>query len=175
MLADGERGALLGPDGSPVRLRVPGWDAPAVLSELIGGAGAFQVAPEDPWHVPSGRYREGSLIRTTRWTLAPGVIECRDALAAPADQHRAVVLRRVRTGRAVCAAARLRRLRQRPAAAAAPHRPYRLGGLPRRTPDAADRGHRRRSLRAPGPGQEPAGAQAAAGGAGSPAHARRRR
>ncbi|XIE77463.1 glycoside hydrolase family 15 protein [Streptomyces sp. SBR177] len=96
LLADGERGALLGPDGSLVWLCVPGWDAPAVLCELIGGTGAFQVAPEDAWHVPGGCYRDGSLIWTTRWTLAPGVVECRDALAVPADPHRAVVLRRVR-------------------------------------------------------------------------------
>ncbi|MFC8508719.1 glycoside hydrolase family 15 protein [Streptomyces sp. NPDC057411] len=99
LLADGERGALLGPEGDLVWLCVPGWADPAVFSELIGGAGAFQVCPEDPWRVSEGSYRDGSLIWTGHWTLADSVIECQDALAVPADAHRAVLLRRIRAVR----------------------------------------------------------------------------
>ncbi|MFI8966460.1 glycoside hydrolase family 15 protein [Streptomyces sp. NPDC053493] len=96
LLADGERGALVGPDGDVVWLCVPGWDDPAVFAELIGGSGAFRIRPEDSWYVPGGSYRDGTLIWTGRWTLTDAVTECADALAAPADPHRAVVLRRVR-------------------------------------------------------------------------------
>ncbi|MFI1714738.1 glycoside hydrolase family 15 protein [Streptomyces litmocidini] len=95
LLADGERAALLGPDGDLVWLCVPGWDDPAVFSELIGGAGAFQVCPEEPWRVAEGAYHDGSLVWTGHWTLEDGVVECRNALAAPADPHRATVLRRL--------------------------------------------------------------------------------
>ncbi|MEU3469106.1 glycoside hydrolase family 15 protein [Streptomyces sp. NPDC006687] len=96
LLADGERGALTGPDGDVVWLCVPGWDDPAVFSELIGGAGAFTVRPEPSWKVSGGSYAEGSLIWTARWTLPDAVVECREALAAPAQAHRAVLLRRIR-------------------------------------------------------------------------------
>ncbi|MFF4364984.1 glycoside hydrolase family 15 protein [Streptomyces sp. NPDC001594] len=104
LLADGERGALTGPDGDVVWLCVPGWDDPAVFSELIGGAGAFTVRPECSWNVSGGAYDEGSLIWTARWTMPDAVVECREALAAPAEPHRVVLLRRIR---AVAGAARM--------------------------------------------------------------------
>ncbi|MEU8437651.1 glycoside hydrolase family 15 protein [Streptomyces sp. NPDC029216] len=96
LLADGERGALTGPEGDVVWLCVPGWDDPAVFSELIGGAGAFTVRPEPSWKVSGGAYAGGSLIRTARWTMPDAVVECREALAAPAEPHRVVLLRRIR-------------------------------------------------------------------------------
>lgn len=100
LLADGERGALTGPDGDVVWLCLPGWDDPAVFAELIGGAGAFGVRPEASWAVSGGSYAAGSLVWTQRWTLGPdAVVECREALAAPADPHRAVLLRRIRAVR----------------------------------------------------------------------------
>ncbi|MFD5417188.1 glycoside hydrolase family 15 protein [Streptomyces sp. NPDC127069] len=104
LLADGERGALTGPEGDVVWLCVPGWDGPAVFSELIGGAGAFTVRPESSWKVSGGAYDEGSLIWTARWTMPDAVVECREALAAPAQPHRVVLLRRLR---AVTGAARM--------------------------------------------------------------------
>ena len=39
LLADGERGALIGPRGDVAWLCVPRWDSDAVLSSLIGGRG----------------------------------------------------------------------------------------------------------------------------------------
>jgi alpha,alpha-trehalase len=94
LLADGERGAVIGPDGSVVWLCVPRWDSPAAFSGLLGGPGGYTIAPADPWHVWGGYYENGSLIWRSRW-VGDTKIECREALAMPADPHRAVLLRRV--------------------------------------------------------------------------------
>jgi alpha,alpha-trehalase len=93
-IADGERGALVGPDGAIVWLCVPRWDSPAVFSALLGGDGGYAVTPADRWHVWGGHYEPASLIWRSRW-VGRGVVECREALAMPADPHRAVVLRRI--------------------------------------------------------------------------------
>jgi alpha,alpha-trehalase len=94
LVADGERGALIGPDGAVDWLCVPRWDSPACFSGLLGGPGLYRVAPADPWHVWGGYYEPGSLIWHSRWVGASR-IECREALAMPADPHRAVLLRRI--------------------------------------------------------------------------------
>src|SRR5215469_9575788 len=94
LVADGERGALIGPDGSVAWLCVPRWDSPPSFSGLLGGAGRYTVTPTDPWHVWGGYYENGSLIWRSRWVGA-AAIECREALAMPADPHRAVLLRRI--------------------------------------------------------------------------------
>jgi GH15 family glucan-1,4-alpha-glucosidase len=94
LIADGERGALIGPDGAIAWLCVPRWDSPAVFAGLLGGAGRYQVAPADPWHVWGGYYEDGTLIWRSRWVGASRT-ECREALALPADPHRAVLLRRI--------------------------------------------------------------------------------
>lgn len=95
LLADGERGALIGPRGEIAWLCVPRWDSAAVFSALIGGAGSYAVTPADPWYVWGGYYEEPSLIWRSRWMTSSGAIECREALAFPGEAHRAVVLRRV--------------------------------------------------------------------------------
>jgi len=94
LVADGERGALIGPDGSVAWLCVPRWDSPATFSGLLGGPGMYTVGPADPWHVWGGYYENGSLIWRSRW-VGDTRIECREALAMPADPHRALLLRRV--------------------------------------------------------------------------------
>ncbi len=94
LVADGERGAIIGPDGSIAWLCVPRWDSPAAFSGLLGGPGQYTVTPADPWHVWGGYYESGSLIWRNRW-VGDTRIECREALAMPADPHRAVLLRRV--------------------------------------------------------------------------------
>ena len=76
MIADGERAALLGPRGDVAWMCVPHWDSEAVFSSLIGGGGSFAVTPVSPRYVWGGS-------------------ECREALAQPADPHRAVLLRRL--------------------------------------------------------------------------------
>ncbi|HEX4727739.1 MAG TPA: glycoside hydrolase family 15 protein [Jatrophihabitans sp.] len=94
LLADGERGALVGPDGEIVWLCVPRWDSDAVFSALIGGRSGYTVTPTDR-HVWGGFYEEGSMIWRSRWVSTGGVLECREALCYPADSHRAVLLRRI--------------------------------------------------------------------------------
>ncbi|MFC8723547.1 trehalase-like domain-containing protein, partial [Kitasatospora sp. NPDC057198] len=94
LLADGRRGALLDPDGVLGWLCVPRWDSDAVLSALIGGPGWFGLTPTATY-VPGGRYEDGGLVYRSRWVTRDGVVECREALARPAEAHRAVLLRRV--------------------------------------------------------------------------------
>ncbi len=93
-LADGERGGLVGPDGAIVWMCAPRWDSPAVFAALLGGQGGYAVTPADPWHVWGGYYEPASLIWRSRW-VGRGVVECREALAMPADPHRVVILRRI--------------------------------------------------------------------------------
>jgi GH15 family glucan-1,4-alpha-glucosidase len=94
MVADGERGALIGPDGSVAWLCGPRWDSPAAFSGLLGGPGRYTITPADRWHVWGGYYEPGSLIWRSRW-VGDSRVECREALAMPADPRRAVLLRRV--------------------------------------------------------------------------------
>lgn len=94
LLADGERGALVGPRGDVVWMCVPRWDSDGVFSSLIGGYGAYAVTPTGRF-VWGGYYEEGSLIWRSRWITEGGIIECREALAFPGDPHRAIILRRV--------------------------------------------------------------------------------
>ncbi|WP_039821007.1 glycoside hydrolase family 15 protein [Streptomyces xinghaiensis] len=97
LLADGERGALIGPRGDIAWMCAPRWHSDAVFSGLMGGSGCFIVAPEDPWNVWGGSYEDGTLIRVSRWVQSGGAItECREALAMPAEPGRAVLLRRIR-------------------------------------------------------------------------------
>lgn len=94
LLADGERGALVGPHGDFAWMCAPGWSSDAVFSALIGGHGVYSVTPAGRF-VWGGYYEEGCLIWRSRWITETGVIECREALAFPGEPDRAVVLRRV--------------------------------------------------------------------------------
>lgn len=95
LLADGERGVVVGPQGDFAWMCVPRWDSDAVFSSLVGGPGVYAVTPEGASFVWGGHYEEGSLIWRSRWVTTNGVIECREAMALPAETDRAVVLRRV--------------------------------------------------------------------------------
>ncbi|MBA2472046.1 MAG: glycoside hydrolase family 15 protein [Pseudonocardiales bacterium] len=94
LLADGERGVLVGPRGDFAWMCAPRWDSDAVFSSLIGGRSSYAVTPVER-HVWGGYYEEGSLIWRSRWVTTSGIIECRDALGFPGDPHRAVILRRI--------------------------------------------------------------------------------
>jgi GH15 family glucan-1,4-alpha-glucosidase len=73
----------------------PRWHSDAVFSSLIGGGGLYAVTPDVDRYVWGGYYEPGSLIFRSRWATSQGIVESRDALAFPGDEHRAVVLRRV--------------------------------------------------------------------------------
>jgi hypothetical protein len=94
LVADGERGAIIGPRGDVVWLCAPRWHSGAVFSALIGGDGAYAVTPEGRF-VWGGYYEPGSLIWRSRWMTDGGAVECREALAFPGDVHRLVLLRQI--------------------------------------------------------------------------------
>ncbi|MFI1179717.1 glycoside hydrolase family 15 protein [Streptomyces sp. NPDC020799] len=94
LLADGERGILVGPRGDFAWMCAPRWDSDAVFSTLIGGDGIYAVTPVGRC-VWGGYYEKGSLIWRSRWVTDDSIIECREALAFPGDPHHIVVLRRI--------------------------------------------------------------------------------
>ena len=95
LVADGERGALIGPRGDIAFLCFPRWHDPAIFSSLIGGVGHYAVTPVDPRYVWGGHYEPGSLVWRSRWVTGDAVMECREALALPAGHDRLVLLRRI--------------------------------------------------------------------------------
>ena len=95
LLADGERGTLVGPRGEFVWMCAPRWNSPAIFSSLIGGGGVYAVTPADRPFVWGGYYEDRSLIWHSRWVTRDHIIESEEALAFPGDPHRAVILRRI--------------------------------------------------------------------------------
>ncbi|MGI8714557.1 MAG: glycoside hydrolase family 15 protein [Solirubrobacteraceae bacterium] len=94
LLADGERGVIVGPHGDFAWMCFPRWDSDAVFCTLIGGSGSYSITPEGRF-VWGGYYEPGSLIWRSRWVTGDATIECREALALPSTTDRAVILRRV--------------------------------------------------------------------------------
>lgn len=94
LLADGERGALVGPRGEIAWMCAPRWDSDAVFSTLVGGRGNYAVSPVGRF-VWGGYYEGSSLIWRSRWITENGIVECREALAFPGDPDCAVLLRRI--------------------------------------------------------------------------------
>jgi hypothetical protein len=94
LLADGERGVVLGPRGDFAWLCFPRWDDDALFCSLLGGGGRYDVHPGGRF-VWGGYYEPGGLIWRSRWVTEDAIVECREALALPARPDRAVVLRRV--------------------------------------------------------------------------------
>ena len=95
LIADGERGALIGPRGDIAWLCAPAWDSDAVFSNLVGGGGCYAVTPHGRY-TWGGYYDPRSLIWNSRWVTDTGTVECREALAQPADGGVTVLLRRIR-------------------------------------------------------------------------------
>jgi len=93
LLADGERGALVGPRGDICWMCFPRWHSDGCFATLIGGEGAYAVTPLSRF-VWGGYYDHG-LIWRNRWVTHDGTVECRDALALPSSPGRAVILRRI--------------------------------------------------------------------------------
>jgi hypothetical protein len=95
LLADGERGALVGPRGDVAWMCTPGWEDDAVFATLIGGAGHYSLTPVGRY-TWGGYYEPGTLIWNNRWVTVDGIVESREALALPSSRDHAVVLRRIR-------------------------------------------------------------------------------
>ncbi|MFL6052688.1 MAG: glycoside hydrolase family 15 protein [Actinoallomurus sp.] len=95
VIADGERGALVGPQGDVAWMCFPSWESPAALSSLVGGPGCYTVQPVDEWRVWGGYYEPASLIWRSRWVTQAGIVECRESLLRPARRDRAVLLRQI--------------------------------------------------------------------------------
>jgi len=95
LIADGERGAIIGPKGDIGWMCVPRWDSDAAFTSMMGGPGYYSVFPRDPWFVWGGYYEEGSLIWHSRWVTSGGIAECREALAFPSSPGKATILRRI--------------------------------------------------------------------------------
>jgi alpha,alpha-trehalase len=98
LLADGERGVLVGPRGDFAWMCFPRWHDGAVFSSLVGGTSSYTVAPRGRF-VWGGYYEPGTLIWNSRWVTEEGVVECREALALPSTPERAIVLRRISAAR----------------------------------------------------------------------------
>ena len=94
LLADGERGAVIGPRGDIAWLCAPRWDSDAAFSTLVGGAGVYSVTPSATF-VWGGYYEAGSLVWHSRFVTTDGIVEVTEALAFPGDPNTAVILRRV--------------------------------------------------------------------------------
>jgi hypothetical protein len=94
LVADGERGALVGPRGDFVWMCFPRWHDDAVFGALIGGRSGYAISPSGRF-VWGGHYEGGGLIWRSRWITTDGIVECREALALPAAPDRAILLRQV--------------------------------------------------------------------------------
>jgi hypothetical protein len=95
LLADGERGVLVGPRGDFAWMCFPSWDSEAIFATLIGGGGLYAVTPLCRF-VWGGYYERPGLIWRSRFVCDDStIVECREALALPASRERAVLLRRV--------------------------------------------------------------------------------
>ena len=99
LLADGQRGAVIGPRGDIAWMCAPWWDSEPLFDGMLGGAGRYAVTPHEPAYVWGGSYTEQSLVWTSRWTSTTAVVESDEALAMPAPGGTAVLLRRVRAAR----------------------------------------------------------------------------
>jgi alpha,alpha-trehalase len=99
LLADGERGALIGPRGDVAFLCAPRWHDDAVFSDLLGGQGTYVIRPASDRFVWGGSYEPGSLIWRSRWVVGSDVVESREALTFPGDRERLGLLRQVRAVR----------------------------------------------------------------------------
>ena len=101
LLADGERGALIDPEGNVAWMCAPRWHDPAIFSSLIGGRSFYTVTPNCRF-VWGGHYETGGLIWRSRWITNGGIVECREALALPATADRVVLLRRIEVEEGAC-------------------------------------------------------------------------
>lgn len=107
LVADRERGALIGPRGDVAFLCAPPQDV-ALFSSLVGSHGHYSVTSACARLVWGAHYEPRSLIWRSRWVTTEGVIECREALTFPGiwEQPPVDALEADVRGRAACLRAR---------------------------------------------------------------------
>lgn len=94
-IADGERGAVVGPQGEIAWMCFPHWDSPSIFTSLIGGKGTYVVRPVGRF-VWGGYYEPRSLIWRSRWITEENVaVESREAFALPGQSGSLMILRRI--------------------------------------------------------------------------------
>ena len=94
LVADGERGGLIGPHGDLAWMCAPVGFGRAVLRADQRKRGV-RGHPGRPVACVGGYYEPGSLIWRSRWVTTKRVIECRETLAFPGAPDRIVLLRQV--------------------------------------------------------------------------------
>lgn len=95
LIADGERGVLVGPRGDMAFVCAPSCHDDAVFSSLLGGHGGYGISPADDRFMWGRYYEQDSLILGSRWVSTTAVTECHEALAFPGEPNRLVLLRRI--------------------------------------------------------------------------------
>ncbi|MBS2026301.1 MAG: glycoside hydrolase family 15 protein [Deltaproteobacteria bacterium] len=95
LVADGERGALVGPGGELAWMCFPSWADAPVFSGLHLGPGEYVACPREP-AVTGGHYEAGTLIWRSRWATLHGIAESHEALVRPPPKHGAILLRQLR-------------------------------------------------------------------------------
>ena len=95
LIADGERGALVGPRGDIAFLCAPRLARRRGVLQPARRTRRLRRQPADDRFVWGGYYEPDSLIWRSRWVSTDAVTECREALAFPGEPERVVLLRRI--------------------------------------------------------------------------------
>ncbi|WP_267237972.1 glycoside hydrolase family 15 protein [Curtobacterium sp. VKM Ac-2865] len=96
MIGDCYSAALVDRAGTIDWMCLPRFDSSSTFAALLGDEhdGHWTLHPTDPEATAERRYEEDTLVLTTIWTTASGVVEVTDFM--PIGAHRAAVVRRVR-------------------------------------------------------------------------------
>ena len=95
LLADGERGAVIGPRGEISFMCFPGWDGDGLFASMIGGDGVYAVTPTGRFvwaATTSPRALSGATAGFPTTTQSPSVVR---RSRSPRTRDRAVILRRI--------------------------------------------------------------------------------
>ncbi|OII13155.1 glucoamylase [Curtobacterium sp. MCBA15_009] len=96
VIGDTSTAALVTRDGTVDWLCLPRFDSTATFAALLGDAdhGQWSLRPTDPAATAKRRYHGETLVLSTVWTTADGVVEVTDFM--PVGAHRPSLVRRVR-------------------------------------------------------------------------------
>jgi hypothetical protein len=96
LIGDCHTAALVTRDGTVDWACLPRFDSASTFAALLGDEhdGHWSLRPTDPDATPVRRHDGDSLVLSTIWTTATGVVEVTDFM--PVEAHRATLVRRVR-------------------------------------------------------------------------------